>query len=158
MFKQIVLLQIMYSKVKNKNVIGFMKDELGRKAMNNFLALRAKSYSYVIDDGSEEKMQKTHQKRKLKFENYKNCVEGSQLENKVYCLEKNETEFCCLKMHHKELINSNKLILKTQQRFKKGRHNVFTEKLIIFLKFQMMIKEFNQLIRLNIYREQKKMQ
>ena len=29
-------------------------------------------------------------KRKLKFENYKNCLQGSQLENKINYLEKNK--------------------------------------------------------------------
>ena len=32
-----------------------MKDELGRKTMTKFVGLRAKKYSYLIDDGSEEK-------------------------------------------------------------------------------------------------------
>ena len=40
-------------KWKSKNVIGFMKDELGRKTMKEFVALGAKTYSYLIDDGSE---------------------------------------------------------------------------------------------------------
>ena len=34
-----------------------------------------------------------------------------------------------LKKYHKEFIKSNKLILKTKQRFKKERHNVFTEEI-----------------------------
>ena len=36
-----------------------MKDELGEKIMVKFVVLRAKSYSYLIDDGSENKKQKT---------------------------------------------------------------------------------------------------
>ena len=40
-------------KWKSKNVIGFMKDELGRKTMKEFVGLGAKTYSYLIDDGSE---------------------------------------------------------------------------------------------------------
>ena len=33
-----------------------------------------------------------------------------------------------LRENHNEFIKSNKLILKTQQRFKNEKHNVFTEK------------------------------
>ena len=60
-------------------------------------------------------------------------------------------------MYDKEFINGNKLIVKTRQRFKRERHNAFTERLIRFFKFQMMVKEFNQLIRLNMCLEQRKM-
>ena len=49
-----------------------MKDELGGKIMTQFVGLRAKTYSFFIDDGSEDKMQKAQKKcvikRKLKFE------------------------------------------------------------------------------------------
>ena len=38
-----------YQKGKNKKVIGFMKDELGRKIMKKFVELRAKTYSYLLD-------------------------------------------------------------------------------------------------------------
>ena len=48
-----------------------MKDELGRKFMTKFVVLRAKSCSYLIDDGSEDKKAKDTKKcvikRKLKF-------------------------------------------------------------------------------------------
>ena len=53
-----------------------MKDELGGKIMTKFFGLRAKTYSYLIDDGSEDKKAKNTKKcvmkRILKFENYKN--------------------------------------------------------------------------------------
>ena len=39
-------------KGKNKKVIGLMKDELGGKIIKKFVRLRAKTYSYLIDDGS----------------------------------------------------------------------------------------------------------
>ena len=37
-------------------------------------------YSYLTDDRSQDK--KAVIKRKLKFENYKSCLEATQLENK----------------------------------------------------------------------------
>ena len=42
-------------KGKNKKVVELMKDELGGKVMKEFVRLRAKASSYLIDDGSEDK-------------------------------------------------------------------------------------------------------
>ena len=67
------------SKGKNKKVIGLMKDELGEKILTKSVDLIAKTSSYLTDDGSEDKKPKSIKKcvikRKLKFENYKNCIE-----------------------------------------------------------------------------------
>ena len=49
-------------KGKNKKVIGLIKDELGGKFITKFVRLRAKFYSYLINDGSEDQKQKA-QKR-----------------------------------------------------------------------------------------------
>ena len=43
-------------------------------------------------------------KRKRKFENYKNCLEANQLENKISYLEKNETNINSLRRGHREFI------------------------------------------------------
>ena len=43
---------------KNKSVIGFMKDELSAKIMAEFIGLRPKTSSYLIDDGSNDKKSK----------------------------------------------------------------------------------------------------
>ena len=52
-----------------------MNDELGGKIMTKFGGLKAKTFIYLIDDGSEDKKTKGTKKcfikRKLKFENYK---------------------------------------------------------------------------------------
>ena len=77
-------------KGKNRKVI---EDEVGGKIMIIFLGLRAKSYSYLIDDGSEDKKAKDTKK----FENYKNCLESTQLENKINYLEKNKIDIDVLK-------------------------------------------------------------
>ena len=70
--------------------------KLVEKLWNKFCGLKAKTYSYLIDDGSEDKKAKDTKKsvikRKLKFENDKNCLEVTQLENKINHLEKNKTE------------------------------------------------------------------
>ena len=75
------------SKGKNKKVIGLMKDELGWKIMIEVVGLRAKTCIYLINDGSEDKKAKGTKKciinRKLSFENYKNCLETTQLENNI---------------------------------------------------------------------------
>ena len=88
---------------KNKKVIGLMKDELGGKIMTEFAAVRPKTYSYLMDDGgSDEKAEGTKTcviKRKLTFNYYK------------YCLLNNE------------------IVLKSQQRFKSERHDVYTEEI-----------------------------
>ena len=61
-------------KRKNKKVIGLMKDGLIGKVMTKFLGLRARIYSYLIDEGGEDKKAKGTKKcvikRKLKFGNY----------------------------------------------------------------------------------------
>ena len=62
--------------------------------MTKFVGLREKTYSSLIDDNSEDKKTKDTKKcvikRELKFEDYKNCLEVTQLENKINYLEKNK--------------------------------------------------------------------
>ena len=73
--------------MKNKKLTWLIKDELGGKIGTIFVGLWAKVYSNIIDDGSEDKNAKGTIKyvikRKLKFENYKNCLEATHLDNKV---------------------------------------------------------------------------
>ena len=89
---------------KNKKVIGLMKDELGGKIITEFVTLRPKTYSYLTDDGKEDKKAKGTKKclikRMIKFDDYKNC-----------------------------LLND-KVILKSQQRFMSKKHDVYTENII----------------------------
>ena len=64
---------------KNKKVIGMMKDELNRKIMTEFVALRAKMYAYrKIDKEVEEKCCKGTKKcvvsEGLTFDDCKTCL------------------------------------------------------------------------------------
>ena len=62
---------------KNKKVIGLMKDELGGRIMTEFITLRPKAYTFLTDDGKEDKKakgtKKCVMKRKIKFDDYKKC-------------------------------------------------------------------------------------
>ena len=86
---------------KNKKVIRLMKDKLGGKIMTEYVALRPKTYSYLMDDGESDQKAKGTKKcvirRTLKFNDYKDC-----------------------------LLN-NETILKSQQRFNSERHDVYSE-------------------------------
>ena len=87
-------------KGKNKKVIRLMKDELGRKIMTQFVGLREKTYSDLIDGSEGKKAKGTKKcviKRKLKFENYENSLEATQLDNKRKYLEKNKINIDSLK-------------------------------------------------------------
>ena len=124
-----------------------MKGELGGKIIKEFVGLRRKAYTYSKDNNDEDKNVKGTKKCvikiKLKPQDYKNCLDAAQIENKIKLLKRNKIDVDSLK----EFIKNNKLILKTQQRFKSERHNVLLKKLIRLLYVQMMIKECNQLIR-----------
>ena len=85
----------------NKKVIGMFKDELGGKIMKEFCALRAKTYTYLMDDDNEKKkakgIKKCIIKRRLTFENYKDSL------------------------------FNDKTILKSQLRFKTDHHDVYSK-------------------------------
>ena len=128
-------------KGKNEKVIGLMKDESSGKIRKEFVQWRRKTYSYLIDDGSEDKGAKGTKncviKRKLKIENYSSCLEATQLENKINHLKKIETDVDSPKKVHKEFIKNSKLISKIQQIFKRNRHNAFTEEINKSAKFKL---------------------
>ena len=63
---------------KNKKVIGLMKDELGGKVITDLVTLRPNTYSYLTDEGKEDKKAKGTKKcvtkRMIRFDDYKNCL------------------------------------------------------------------------------------
>ena len=86
---------------KNKKIIGLMKDELGGKIITEFVTLRPKTYSFLTDDGKEDKKAKGTKKciikKMIKFNDQKKCL----LDDEV--------------------------ILKSQQRFISKKHDVYNE-------------------------------
>ena len=123
---------------KNKEVIGLRKDELGEKIMKIFLRFTEKlTQSYLIDDSSKDKKSKGTKKcvikRKPKLENYENCLEQTQIENKISHLEKNKFDINHIKENYKQFIRSNKSI---------------TINLYKDLKVKGIMSSLNELIRL----------
>ena len=89
---------------KTKKIYGFFKDELGRKTMKEFAALREKTYACLMDADNQKKKAKGTKKcvikRKLLFKNYRDCLFNGEV------------------------------VLKWQQRFKSDYHKVYTEEVI----------------------------
>ena len=76
--------------------------------MNERVELRAKRYSHLKDNNDEDKKAKDTKKcvikRKLKFQDYKNCLEAAQLERKINYLIKKEIDIDSLKEDQKEFL------------------------------------------------------
>ena len=75
-----------------------------------FVALKAKAYSYLTRDHSEDKKPKGTKKyiikRKLKFKSYKNCSEASKLGIKIKYLQKKIKTQIVLKKYNKFIGNN----------------------------------------------------
>ena len=63
----------------NKKVLGMFKDEAAGKIIKEFVGLRAKLYSYKMDEGKENKrckgIKKAVVEKSITHENYKTCLE-----------------------------------------------------------------------------------
>ena len=61
-----------------------MKDELDGRIMTVFVGLRGKTHGYLKDNNDKDKKAKSTKKciikRKVKFQDYKNCLEAAQIE------------------------------------------------------------------------------
>ena len=76
----------------------------------------------------KQKAQKSmSQKESLNLEIIKTVQKQLNLKKTIKHLLKNENGVGYFKKHHKELLKNNKLIFKTQQRFKSERKNVFNK-------------------------------
>ena len=86
---------------KNKKVIGLMKDELGGEIITEFVTLKPKTYSFLTDDGKEDK----------KAKGTKKCVIKKMIKPNDY----------------KKCLLNDEVILKSQQRFICKKHDFYTE-------------------------------
>ena len=84
-----------------------MKEELGGKIITEFVTLRSKTYSFLADDGKEDKKAKGTKKciikKMIKFNDYKKCLLNGEI------------------------------ILKSQQRFISNKRNVFFIIIIVII-------------------------
>ena len=118
---------------KNKKVIGLMKDELGGKIIMEFVTLRPKTYSFLTDDGKEDKKAKGTKKcvikKMIKFNDYKKCLLNDEV------------------------------MFKPQQRFISKKHDVYTEninKIALSNNDDKRIVSSNKITRIIIKKEIKK--
>ena len=78
-----------------------IKDELGGKIITEVVALRPKTYTYLMDDDSDRKKAKGTRKcvtkQKLMFENYRDCL------------------------------FNNRTVYRSQEKFRRYYHDVYTE-------------------------------
>ena len=84
-----------------ENMLRKFKDELKGKTMTESIALRAKTYAYLLDDDSEHKKAKGTKK----------------------CIIKRELTF----KNYKDSLLNNEIVIKSQHRFRSDHHKVYTE-------------------------------
>ena len=95
---------------KNKKVLGKFKDEIGGKIMRKFVALRAKTYSFLIDEYTDEDYEK-------------NEIVNKKAKGTRKCVVKREILF----NNHLGSLFKNKVLYRSQQRFRSDHHEVYTE-------------------------------
>ena len=98
------------------------KDESGGKIITEFVALRAKTYAYLMEDGSEHKKCNGTERRvmeqEIMFKNYK------------------------------DFLLNNEIILKSQKRFRSDHHRVYAEevnKIVLSSNDDEILQTFNKI-------------
>ena len=95
---------------KNKKALRKFKDDLGGKIMTKFVALRAKTYSFLIDDFKDDDYEK-------------NRIVNKKAKGTKKCVVKREILF----NNYIDSLFKNKVLYRSQQRFKSDHHKVYTE-------------------------------
>ena len=95
---------------KNKNVLGKFKDEICGKIMTKFVALRAKIYSFLIDEYTDNDYEK-------------NRIVNKKAKGTKKCVVKREILF----NNYLDSLFKNKVLYGSQQRFRSDHHKVYTE-------------------------------
>ena len=95
---------------KNKKVLGKFKDEIGGKIMTQFVALRAKTYSFLIDEYTDGDYEE-------------NRIVNKKAKGKKKCVVKREILF----NNDLDSLFKNKVFYRSQQRFRSDHHKVYTE-------------------------------
>ena len=96
---------------KNKKVLGKFKDEIGGRIMAKFVALRAETYSFLIDEYIDD----DYEKNKI--------INKKAKGTKNVLLRERETLF----NNDLDSLLKNKVLYRTQQRFRSDHHKVYTE-------------------------------
>ena len=94
---------------KNKNVLGKFKDELGGKIMTKFCALRAKTYSFLIDEYTDQDYEQNRIVHKKAKRTKKRVVKREILFNNYF-----------------DSLFKNKVLYRSQQRFRRSSQSVYT--------------------------------
>ena len=86
------------------------KDELGGKIITEFIALRAKTYGYLIDGFNDDDYEK-------------NKIINKKAKGMKKCIIKRELMF----ENYKDSLFNDRVVLKSQQKFRSYDHNVYME-------------------------------
>ena len=94
----------------SKKVLGKFKDEIGGKIMTKFVALRAKTYSFLTDEYTDDDYEK-------------NRIVNKKAKGTKKCVAKREILF----NNYLASLFKNKVWYRSQQRFRSDHHKVYTE-------------------------------